>query len=328
MSTVTPETSKCVERDDNQITANHQFCIKPPNEMIQQHQSDRLGLDNTLEHIGATFRYLGAIVIDKNKICSEDCGYYGCKGNAYVSRAGGAVCTPDGSNPAFTRAGPKVSMYTYKDFTRTKNIISGRENDDSEGQLGSVLSDLTKIITDNDILTAVTDDPAPLCKEVRLSCSVLKVLPNDNTLYYGKNINGIPGNPRVDNESPDLVLEGDPGVAGSALATQSRLENTGKVHIAYRDLIGQNGLYARGYVINDEGVLQSEPAGMKDELENYYRQGIAGGTIPPSPTLPTDDVSDTSGFTNMSNDLNEKIYYFLLCIFLSYILYKIIYVKK
>jgi hypothetical protein len=318
MSTVTPETSKCVERDDNQITANHQFCVKPPNEMIQQHPSNRLGLDNTLEHIGATFRYLGSIVIDKNKICSEDCGYYGCKGNAYVGRAGGAVCTPDGSNPAFSRAGPKVPMYTYKDFTRTKNIISGRVNDDSEGQLGSVLSDLTKIITDNDILTAVTDDPAPLCKEVRLSCSVLKVLPNDNTLYYGKHVTGKPGNPQ---RNPAAETR-------TAMAQQSKLENTGKVHIAYRDLIGEDGLYAQGYVIDDEGVVESEPAGMKDELENYYRQGIAGGTISPPSTLSTDVVSDTSGFTNMSNDLNEKIYYFLLCIFLSYILYKIIYVKK
>ena len=323
MSTVTPETSKCVERDDNKINANHQFCVIPPNELIQQHPSNKLGLDNTLEHIGATFRYLGSIVVDKNKICSEDCGYYGCKGNAYVARAGGAVCTPDGSNPAFPRAGPKIPMYTYKDFTRTKNVISGRENDDSEGQLGSVLSDLTKIITDNDILTAVTDDPAPLCKEVRLSCSVLKVLPNDNTQYYGKHVNGIPGNPRVDNANPTLVQE-----TASVLATKSRLENTGKVHIAYRDLIGEDGLYAQGYVINDEGVVQSEPAGMKDEMENYYRQGITGGTIAPTSTLSTDAVSNTSGFTNMSNDLNEKIYYFLLCIFLSYILYKIIYVKK
>tara|TARA_A100001015_G_C14952722_1_gene697420 strand:- start:531 stop:1532 length:1002 start_codon:yes stop_codon:yes gene_type:complete len=333
MSTVTPETSKCVERDDNLITANHQFCVMPPNELIQEHPSNKLGLDNTLEHVGATFRYLGSIVVDKNKICSEDCGYYGCKGNAYVTRAGGAVCTPDGSNPAFPRAGPKVPMYTYKDFTRTKNVISGRENDDSEGQLGSVLSDLTKIITDNDILTAVTDDPAPLCKEVRLSCSVLKVLPNDNTQYYGKHVNGIPGNPRVDNESPTLVPEGDPRVTGSELARQSRLENTGKVHIAYRDLIGEDGLYAQGYVINDEGVVQSEPVSesgvtMAQELENYYRQGITGGTIAPPSTLETDVASGTSGFTNMSNDLNEKIYYFLLCILLSYILYKIIYVKK
>jgi hypothetical protein len=112
------------------------------------------------------------------------------------------------------------------------------------------------------------------------------------------------------------------------MAQQSKLENTGKVHIAYRDLIGEDGLYAQGYVIDDEGVVESEPAGMKDELENYYRQGIAGGTISPPSTLSTDVVSDTSGFTNMSNDLNEKIYYFLLCIFLSYILYKIIYVKK
>lgn len=318
MSTVTPETSKCVERDDNLINANHQFCVKPPNEMIQKHKSNKLGLDNTLEHIGATFRYLGSIVIDKNKICSEDCGYYGCKGNAYVTRAGGAVCTPDGANPKLLRSGPKVPMYTYKDFTRTKNVISGRVNNDSEGQLGSVLSDLTKIITDNDILTAVTDDPAPLCKEVRLSCSVLKVLPNDATQYYGKHVTGKPGNPRR-----------DPAVeTPQAMAEQSKLENTGKVHIPYRDLIGGDGLYAHGYVIDDEGVVQTEPSGMKEELESYYKKGVTDGTVSPPSVLSTDVTTETSGFTNMSNDLNEKIYYFLLSIFLSYILYKIIYVKK
>lgn len=306
MSTVTPETSMCVERENNKITSSHQFCVKPPNEMIKNHESHKFGVKNTAEHIGATFRYLGAIVVDKNKICSEDCGYYPCKGNAYVTSSC-ALCTNTENRLE------KVKMHTFKDYTTTTNVISGRENDESEGQLGSVLSDLTNIISDNDVLTAVTDDPTPLCKKVRLKCSVLHIGPNDTTKYYGMHINGIPGNPHRDTAAD----------TPAALAQKSKLENTGEVYIAYRDLIGPKGLYARGYVINNEGVVQSQPPEMEQELKDYYKEGIQSGNIPPAP-----GITNAEGFNNKINNMNEKFYYFLLSIFLAYILYKMIYVKK
>ena len=55
---VTAETSKCVDRLDgsNKIEPNHQFCIRPPDDMVTKHRYQKLKANNTGEYIGAAFK--------------------------------------------------------------------------------------------------------------------------------------------------------------------------------------------------------------------------------------------------------------------------------
>ena len=290
--------------------------------------------DNTGKYIGAAFQYLGAIVTDRYSVCSEECGKAGCAGQMYVQETN-AKCQPDNHRDC------TVNKYIFKDYSTFKNMLSGRSKNDGDGQLASAIADLSRPITDNQILKAMTENPVPLCKSVRLKCSVLKVGANDSTEYYGRyNDNGK----NMEGDTPD----------------QNKIENTGKVWISYSDLMGDDGLYARGLVIKDDGTIASEDPEMakalktSEEAEPLEEESGTEGfnserskafesiktqqpSVHPS-FLKNSEISksfDTFSNYNTSNDndnddnlIHEKIYFILLSLFLSYIIYKMLYNKK
>ena len=347
---VTSKTSKCVDRLDgsNKIEANHQFCVKPPNEMVRKSPHNSMGLDNTGKYIGAAFQYLGAIVTDRYSICSKECGIAGCAGQMYVQETN-AKCSPDSHRDC------TVNKYIFKDYSTFKNVLSGRSKNESDGQLAATIADLARPITDNQILKAIKENPVPLCKAVRLKCSVLKVGANDSTEYYGRYSDG---GRNMHGDTPE----------------HNMIENTGKVWISYSDLMGDGGLYARGLVIDDSGIVQDEDPGMAEKLKTSEEAdpteeigpstgavgftNIAGSALKlegfnserskafesiktqqPSVHpgfLKNSEISksfDTFSNYNTSNDnddnlIHEKIYFILLSLFLSYIIYKMLYNKK
>jgi len=338
---VTAETSKCVDRLDgsNKIEPNHQFCIRPPDDMVTKQKYEKLKANNTGEYIGAAFKYLGAIVVDRYSVCAKECGRAGCAGQMYVQETN-AKCQPD------THRDCTVNKYIVKDYSTFKNFLSGRSKNESDGQLASAIADLARPITDNQILKAMTESPVPLCKAVRLKCSVLHVGPNDTGEYYGrygKNKNNLSEEYEED--------------------SWNQKENTGKVWISYSDLLGKDGLYARRLVIDDSGAVITNPP--FEEMEQNRLMSESG-----SPVSPDEDESATEGFNskrsksfesiktkqpsvhpsffndsevsksfdgfsnyNSSNNndysvIHEKVYFILLSLFLSYIIYKMLYNKK
>ncbi len=330
---VTAETSKCVDRLDgsNKIEPNHQFCIKPPDEMVRRHPVNKMKADNTGEYIGAAFSYLGAIVVDRYSVCSNQCGKAGCAGQMYVQETN-AKCQPD------THKDCTVNKYLFKDYSTFNNMLTGRTKNDGDGQLAAAMADLTRPITDNQIIKAIKENPVPLCKAVRLKCSVLKVGANDSTEYYG----------RYNNKNDDT----------RETPEHNKNQNTGKVWISYSDLLGDDGLYARGLVLKDDGTVDNNPP--IDEMEKNLMGSENGESVSeattegfnsersksfesiktqqpsvhpsffnnPEVSKSFDSFSNYNTSNNNYNATHENIYFILLSLFLSYIIYKMLYTKK
>ena len=118
--------------------------------MVTKHAINKMKADNTGEYIGAAFSYLGAIVVNRNSVCSEECGKAGCAGQMYVQETN-AKCQPD------THRDCTVNKYIFKDYSTFKNMLTGRSNNDGDGQLAAAMADLTRPIVDNQILKSVKE---------------------------------------------------------------------------------------------------------------------------------------------------------------------------
>jgi len=175
--------SPCVLSTNEPLEHRHQFCVKPPEEMLANCTPERFGWKCTAEAVGGAISYLSALISNRKSVCSADCKSRGaCMGQKIAREFGKCV----DSN------GAEQTLYNYKDYTRTDlNFLTGRA--DVDGTLGIIpyaANEMGRVITNDAISKALTSEMPIKCKPARLKCLKIHVDANNNVTVFGGDTQG------------------------------------------------------------------------------------------------------------------------------------------
>lgn len=223
--------SPCVLSTNENLEHRHQFCVKPAKEMLANCTPERFGWKCTADAVGGAITYLSALISDRKSVCSSKCSPEACMGQQIAREYG--KCEDSG--------GVEQTLYKYKDYTRTdSNFLTGRA--DVNGSLGIIpntANEMGRVITNDSILKALTDEMPIKCKPAKLQCLKIDVDGDNNvTIFGGK-----------DNRDS---------------------QNTGTIHIEENEL---EELKEKGYVIS-EGMSNINDKKINDINYNMFNDNI------------------------------------------------------